>query len=77
MTIGDIRGAYEKRLQLGDHQSWPCPRGHWEGEPRKSRFVIVDGRHEYLAAVALGVDRLQRLPKSGQPIAEGGEDDED
>ena len=50
MAVGDIEAAYQKRLQLGDHSPWPCPRGHWQDD----RFVIVDGRHEYLAALALG-----------------------
>jgi hypothetical protein len=50
MAMGDLNAAYQKRLQLGDHQPWPPPRGHWAGE----RFVIEDGRHEFLAAMALG-----------------------
>lgn len=52
MAIGDIKSAFEKRLQLGDHQPWPCPRGEWEGD----KFVIFDGRHEWLASVALGLE---------------------
>jgi len=50
MAIGDVNTAYQKRLQLGENQSWPPPRGHWEGE----RFVVEDGRHEYLATLMLG-----------------------
>lgn len=50
MAMGDINGAYQRRLQLGERQPWPCPRGHWDGEV----FVIHDGRHEWLATVALG-----------------------
>jgi hypothetical protein len=50
MSIGDVNSAYQKRLQLGDHQPWPCPRGYWSD----MRFVIEDGRHEYVAALMLG-----------------------
>lgn len=50
MAIGDVNVAYQRRLQLGANQPWPCPRGHWQGE----RFCIVDGRHEYVAALMLG-----------------------
>jgi hypothetical protein len=41
-------------LQLGSQQRWPCPVGHWEGE----RFVITDGRHQYVAALMLGLEFL-------------------
>lgn len=54
MSFGDIKNAYEKRLQLGSDNPWPCPRGEWEGEEGNSRFIIIDGRHEYLATLALG-----------------------
>src|SRR5688572_29428296 len=54
MAIGDVSGAYQKRLQLGDKQPWPCPRGHWDGDT----FVIVDGRHEWVATVMLGLPYL-------------------
>jgi hypothetical protein len=54
MAVGDVDRAYQRRLQLGDHQPWPCPRGHWEGE----RFVIVDGRHDFVAALMLGLEYI-------------------
>jgi hypothetical protein len=54
MALGDVQGAFQRRLGLGAYQAWPCPRGHWEGE----RFVIVDGRHEHVAAVLLGQEHL-------------------
>lgn len=50
MAVGDVDRAYQKLLQCGSNSPWPCPRGHWAGE----RFVIVDGRHEYVAALMLG-----------------------
>ncbi|MER8811414.1 hypothetical protein [Mesorhizobium sp. M0965] len=54
MAIGDVNTAYQKRLQLGACQSWPPPRGHWQG----NRFVLVDGRHEFIAALMLGQSHL-------------------
>ena len=50
MTPGDVKLAYDRLLQLGDHQPWPAPRGHWDG----SRFVIIDGRHQFVASLMLG-----------------------
>lgn len=54
MAIGDVERAYRKRLQLGSAQPWPPPVGHWDGD----RFVILDGRHETVAALMLGVEYL-------------------
>jgi len=54
MTPGDVKGAYEKLLQLNGAQPWPSPRGHWNGE----RFVIVDGRHQYIASLMLGLTHV-------------------
>lgn len=50
MGVGDFDRAYQKRLQVGEGHPFPCPNGHWEGET----FVLADGRHEWLATVALG-----------------------
>lgn len=54
MAIGDVDRAYQKVLQRGNQQSWPPPNGHWEGDT----FVILDGRHEYIASVMIGLDWL-------------------
>lgn len=54
MAIGDVDRAYQRRLQLGDRQPWPPPRGRWDGD----RFVIEDGRHDWVAAVMLGCSHL-------------------
>lgn len=54
MALGDVNGAFQKRLQLGSKQPWPCPRGYWEGDV----FVIVDGRHEWVASVMLGLSHI-------------------
>lgn len=50
MAVGDVDRAYQRRLQMGDRQEWPCPNGRWDGET----FTILDGRHEWLSAVMLG-----------------------
>lgn len=52
MAVGDVATAYQRRLQLGADQPWPCPRGEWDGD----RFVVFDGRHDVLAAMMLGVE---------------------
>lgn len=54
MAIGDMKTAFERRLQLGDHQRWPCPRGEWDGD----EFVIIDGRHELLSAIMVGQEHI-------------------
>lgn len=54
MGTGDVDAALRKLLCLGDRGSWPPPVGHWSGD----RFVVCDGRHEYLASLMLGRERL-------------------
>jgi hypothetical protein len=54
MTPGDVKLAYERLLQLGDHQPWPAPRGHWQDD----RFVIADGRHQFVASLMLGKSHI-------------------
>jgi hypothetical protein len=58
MAVGDVGYAFQKLLQVGGDATWPCPNGYWEGEPGQSRFVIQDGRHEYLASVMLGKETI-------------------
>lgn len=50
MAVGDVEVAYRRRLQLGNKQPFPCPYGYWEGD----RFVLVDGRHDYVACLMIG-----------------------
>lgn len=54
MAVGDVAGAYQKLLQLGDNSAWPCPNGVWDGDT----FCLHDGRHEYIAALMLGRTHL-------------------
>jgi hypothetical protein len=41
-------------LNLGKCAPWPPVIGHWEG----GRFLVDDGRHDYLAALMIGRDKL-------------------
>src|SRR5947209_4040819 len=54
MSVGDVKGAYEKLLQNQPNQLWPCPRGHWEDDI----FVIVDGRHQFIATLMFGYETI-------------------
>jgi hypothetical protein len=50
MAVGDVDRAYQRALQRGDCAGWPCPVGYWD----KERFVLTDGRHEYVATLMTG-----------------------
>lgn len=50
IAVGDVSIAYQKVLQLGDSEQFPCPTGKWDGET----FELADGRHQWLASVMLG-----------------------
>ena len=54
MSPEAVEKKHRRLLQQGDGQPWPPIVGHWRGD----RFVVCDGRHEYLAALMLGRDRL-------------------
>lgn len=54
MSPEAVEKKYRRLLQQGDGQPWPPIVGHWDDE----RFVVCDGRHEYLAALMLGRERL-------------------
>ena len=55
MSVGDVAFAFNKRLRHG--ATFPPPYGFWEKDSAGApRFVIVDGRHEYLAAVMIGCE---------------------
>ena len=53
MSVGDVNTAYQKRLQCGANQPFPCPNGYWCPD-EEGFFVIRDGRHEYISTVMLG-----------------------
>jgi transposase InsO family protein len=54
MAVGDVAEAFQRRLQAGRAQPFPCPNGRWAGDA----FEIFDGRHEWVAAVMLGHARI-------------------
>jgi hypothetical protein len=54
MTCADVERAYQRHVQLGDAQMWPCPVGQW----RDGAFYITDGRHSYVACLLLGLTHL-------------------
>lgn len=56
MSPEAVEKKYRELLQLGFDQSFPPPNGYWD--PVDGAFVILDGRHEYLAALMLGRDKL-------------------
>jgi hypothetical protein len=45
---------FRRFLNVGDNSPWPPVVGHWQG----ARFVVMDGRHEYLAALMIGREKL-------------------
>lgn len=54
MAVGDVDRAFQRRLQAGSSQRWPCPNGEWHDDV----FVLLDGRHEWVASVMLGQTHL-------------------
>ena len=52
MAVGDVERAYQRALGLGDCASWPPPVGYWDCNG--DRFVLTDGRHEFIARLMLG-----------------------
>jgi hypothetical protein len=54
MDFAAIERAGRQYVQAGDGQIWPPIVGHWADE----RFTVCDGRHEYLALLALGRERI-------------------
>lgn len=58
MAVGDVAAAFQRLLQIGAAAAWPPPNGHWDGDERTGRFVIEDGRHEFVASLMLGRERI-------------------
>lgn len=56
MAVGDVAAKFQRRLALGDAQPWPAITGYWSVADQ--RFVILDGRHEWVAAVMLGHEKV-------------------
>jgi hypothetical protein len=54
MSPEAVEKKFRRLLNLGDGAPWPPIVGHWEGE----RFLVDDGRHDYLAALMIGREKL-------------------
>jgi hypothetical protein len=54
MSPEAVEKKYRRLLNLGDCAPWPPVVGHWAD----GRFVVCDGRHDYLAALMIGRDKL-------------------
>jgi hypothetical protein len=54
MSPEAVEKKYRRLLNLGQCAPWPPIVGHWED----GRFVVCDGRHDYLAALMIGRDKL-------------------
>lgn len=52
MSVGDVSTAYQRRLQLGNNEPFPCPTGYWDEDTET--FILMDGRHQWVASVMLG-----------------------
>jgi hypothetical protein len=51
LDFAAVERTGRRLLQQGDYGSWPPVNGAWRDD---GRFAVHDGRHEYLAALALG-----------------------
>lgn len=55
MSPEAVEKKYRKLLCQGDDAACQPPIiGHWEGD----RFIVQDGRHQYLATLMLGRDQI-------------------
>jgi hypothetical protein len=54
MSPEAVEKKFRRLLNLGEAAPWPPVVGHWQGE----RFLVDDGRHDYLAALMLGREKL-------------------
>lgn len=54
MDAAAVERSTRRYLQADQGQIWPIIVGHWDGK----RFAIDDGRHEYLALLILGKDKI-------------------
>lgn len=58
MTPEAVEKKWRKLLQQGEAASWPPIVGHWDRDSQAVRFVVDDGRHEFLAALMIGRERV-------------------
>ena len=54
MSPEAVEKKWRRLLQQGEAACWPPIVGHWEGE----RFVVCDGRHEFIASLMIGRTKI-------------------
>lgn len=54
MSPEAVEAKYRRLLCMGDDAPWPPIVGHWE----QDKFIVMDGRHEFVASLMLGRTRL-------------------
>ncbi len=55
MSPEAVEKKFRMLLNIGNGNAhWPPPVGHWD----EDRFVVCDGRHEYLASLMMGRSHL-------------------
>lgn len=54
MAIGDVEAKYRVLLCQGDAALWPPITGTWQGD----RFAVSDGRHQFVASLMLGHEKV-------------------
>jgi hypothetical protein len=64
MAVGDLDQKWREVLARGKDAVWPPPNGEWlDG----GRFAILDGRHEYLAALMHGATQILVAWREAKP----------
>jgi hypothetical protein len=54
MSPAAVEKKFQRLLCQGDNACWPPIVGEWAAE----RFVVLDGRHEFLASLMMGRTKL-------------------
>lgn len=68
MSPEAVEKKFRRLLNLGDAAPWPAVVGHWEGE----RFLVDDGRHDYLAARCWAANGCLSAGWTGPPAGRAG-----
>lgn len=60
MGVGDVAEAFRRRVNHHPDDRFPPPVGYWETDEADGArtFVILDGRHEYVAALLVGAREI-------------------
>lgn len=55
MDVAAVGKAMQRRMAIAPAQPWPCPVGSMRSD---GRYVLHDGRHDYVAALCLGCSHI-------------------